>query len=317
MKGGIYDLFFKMRNAAWPLFARHATAMQFPHPIFIVSPPRSGSNFLFECLAQFPDMFHHREEANEPWRRVLKPVADSDFHDSVPVSVITPQNSAELYRDYYRGCLFHALRSCPSRIRPSHLQGSRPLRYLDKTIGNCFRLDALKMIFPEARFIFLRRDPRATISSMMKGWVGEKFRHRYATPVLENSDDATMKRWSYPAPPGWYERRCDSVAAACCWSWLQHMNAVLDFEGRMSEERCLVKYEDLTADLPGEMNRLSSTLQLEPTKHVADYLKNPPLSRTTHTEPRPDKWMDDREALLESWESVRETALRSGYSESP
>jgi len=317
MKRRIFISFMKARNAAWPLIARRATAEQFPNPIFIVSPPRSGSNFLFECLAQFPGVFHHREEANEPWRRGFKPVANPSFHDAVPASLITDDISAELYKDYYRGCVFHALRARPSRIRPAHLQGSCPIRYLDKTIGNCFRLDALENIFPGARFIFLRRDPRASISSMMKGWLGDQFRHRYATPVLENTLETALDKWSYPAPPGWFDHRDDSVAMACCWSWVQHMNFILDFEGRMPGEHCLVTYEDLMADLPGEIERLSGYLRLEPTEHLAAYLKDPPLSKTTKTKPRPDKWKEDREALLDCWSEIRETAAKSGYPDSP
>ena len=95
------------------------------------------------------------------------------------------------------------------------------------------------------------------------------------------------------------------------------MHFILDFESRTSEEGCFVKYEDLMADLPGEIKRLSGYLCLEPTKHVAAYLRNPPLSRTTKTKPRPDKWKEDREALRECWGAVKETAAKSGYPESP
>ena len=317
MKQALLKGFHASRNAAWPLVAWRASKAQFPEPVFIVSPPRSGSIFLFECLAQFPGIFHHREEANEPWRRGLRPVADSSFHDAVLAPAITDDVAAEVYRHYYRGCVFHTLRTGPFRLRPGHLAGTRPIRYLDKTIGNCFRLNALKRMFPDAQFIFLRRDPRETISSMIQGWPDGRFLHRYATPVLGQTADATLEKWSYPAPPGWFDHRGDSLARACCWSWVQHMKSILAFEAGMPESPCRVRYEDLTMDLSSEIERLAGKLHMELDDRVAFYLRDPPLSKTTNTKPRTDKWKADKAVLREWWHLVADTAAESGYPDPP
>ena len=41
---------------------------------------------------------------------------------------------------------------------------------LEKTPKNALRLPFLARVFPEARFIYLHRDPRRVLASMMEAW---------------------------------------------------------------------------------------------------------------------------------------------------
>ena len=44
------------------------------------------------------------------------------------------------------------------------------LRFLEKTPKNALRVPFFARIFPDARFIFLWRDPRENIASIMQAW---------------------------------------------------------------------------------------------------------------------------------------------------
>ena len=44
------------------------------------------------------------------------------------------------------------------------------IRMLEKTPKNSLRIPFLAAVFPEARFIYLHRDPREVLASMMEAW---------------------------------------------------------------------------------------------------------------------------------------------------
>src|SRR5262249_6051022 len=48
---------------------------------------------------------------------------------------------------------------------------------------NCLRIPFLRALFPDARFVFLRRDGRATISSLIEGWRAGSRYETYRLPA--------------------------------------------------------------------------------------------------------------------------------------
>src|SRR5690606_13738695 len=49
------------------------------------------------------------------------------------------------------------------------------VRLLEKTPKNALRIPFLKAVFPDARFIYLHRDPRQVLPSMLEGWASGHF----------------------------------------------------------------------------------------------------------------------------------------------
>src|ERR1051325_11259376 len=68
---------------------------------------------------------------------------------------------------------------------------------LEKTPKNSLRIPFLKTMFPDALFIYLYRDPRATMSSMLDAWRSNKFATYPALPGW------TGHPWSLLLVPGW------------------------------------------------------------------------------------------------------------------
>src|SRR3546814_20651431 len=50
------------------------------------------------------------------------------------------------------------------------------VRMLEKTPKNALRIPLLHTVFPDARFIYLHRDPRQVLGSMLDRWQSECFR---------------------------------------------------------------------------------------------------------------------------------------------
>ena len=137
------------------------TARRFDRPIFIVSTPRSGSTLLFETLQQAPGLFtiggesHKLIEGLQPFT----PVA----HDwsSNRLTEVDAQHPAV---PMMTGAFYKYLKDRDG----TPAQGS--VRMLEKTPKNSLRIPFLDAIWPDGLFVYLFRDPRQTLASMIRAW---------------------------------------------------------------------------------------------------------------------------------------------------
>ena len=157
----------------------------FDRPVFIVSSPRSGSTLLFETLAQARGLFTIGQESHALIEGIpgLHP-AYHDFASNRLDAAIATQQLTEELRRRFRAKLHD---------RDGHHSTALPLRMLEKTPKNALRVPLLAKIFPEAQFVYLYRDPRQTLSSMIEAWQSGRFE-----PIR-----------SFRAGPGFHGR--------CCW----------------------------------------------------------------------------------------------------
>lgn len=292
-----------------------ASCRRFERPIFILAPPRSGSAFLFECLCQCEEVVHLEAEADAIWWHHFPYQGMAEPSDQVDAAAVSPGARRRICRHLYREAVINHLRRGRSRARLRHLLGLAPIRYLDKTIANCFHLGALERLFPDARYVFLVRDPRANIASMIEGWPYlERFGKVQLTPYLRRHEARTIEHWTYPAPPGWQRVVGRPLAEICAWSWQQHVEAALAFCVRHADDVLQVRYEELAGDPPRVVREIASKLGLSWSDDVARYSRAAPLSQTTVTLPSPDKWQVNYSAeIARVLPQVRATAGRIGY----
>src|SRR2546422_118126 len=77
-------------------------------------------------------------------------------------------------------------------------------RYLDKLPRNPLRVLYLQSLFPDASFVFLRRDGRAVVSSLMTGWrSGARFGRGMVPPIPLAIEGYEGTTWKFLLPPGW------------------------------------------------------------------------------------------------------------------
>lgn len=132
-------------------------------PIFIFSMPRSGSTLLQKILTTHPKIKTH----NETW--LMLPLAY--WHDKKEVQSIFGFNSFKL-------ALNDVIESLPNKevtyneiVRDFYnsiytkLGASGEVYFLDKTPRYYFIIDFINKVYPDAKFIFLTRDPREIYAS--------------------------------------------------------------------------------------------------------------------------------------------------------
>jgi hypothetical protein len=254
-------------------------------PVFIVSAPRSGSTALFDVLASRPG-FHtiggeshgvfrafpalRAEDAALTSGRLGKNHVDADVRRLLPACFLC------LLRDH-RGKPY--LDVAPEQ-RPARV------RFLEKTPRNALNIPFLLEVFPEARFIFLHRDPRENIASIIEAW-----RHGLESGRFVTFRD--LPGWDRPAwclllPPGWREMTGRSLAEIAAFQWRSSNETIIDDLVRLPRTRCMaVAYRELV----GEPRR--AVTKLCRFAGVADGVASDeplPLSRTVLTPPHPEKW---------------------------
>lgn len=131
----------------------------FDRPIFIVSTPRSGSTLLFETLAQAPGLFTVGGESHVLIERVsdFAPRLRGWTSNRLTAEDAAPEAVEQLAQS------FHA----ELRDRDGQSPQERA-KFLEKTPKNSLRVPFFDAAWPDAIFVYLYRDARQTLSSMIE-----------------------------------------------------------------------------------------------------------------------------------------------------
>ncbi|MEO8811151.1 MAG: sulfotransferase [Rhodanobacter sp.] len=267
----------------------------FDRPIFIISPPRAGSTLLFETLADSPDLctIGHESHALIEGLADLHPGYRQFDSNRLDETMVTPSLAEELRRR------FHA----ELRDRHGHPVLGQPVRLLEKTPKNALRVLFLAKIFPSAHFIYLHRDPRQTLSSMLEAWHSGRFRTYPQLPGWSGPP------WSLLLIPGWRELIGRSLPEIVATQWETTTRILLDDLAAIPADRChVVRYDALLANPGAEVSRLAQALGFGWDQPVNADL---PLSRYTVSPPAADKWKRHAELLEPLLVEMQVTAERA------
>ena len=164
-----------------------------------------------------------------------------------------------------------------------------PTRLLEKTPKNALRIPFLAQAFPDARFVFLYRDPRETVSSMLDAWRSEKFVTYRDLPGWDGPP------WSLLLTPGWRDLADRPLGDVVSRQWADTVDALLhDLTALDGDRWCVASYDQLVADPLAEIQRLCAFLDIDWDDDLAEPLPN---SRHTLDSPHPDKWRRNADEL--------------------
>ncbi|WP_157995536.1 sulfotransferase [Peristeroidobacter soli] len=264
-------------------------------PIFIVSAPRSGSTLLFETLAASSQLCTVGGEAH--WLvegiEALRPGAPGIDSNRLTAEHVSDVIAADIREQILSRLQDHA-------GRPLREPGER--RFLEKTPKNSLRIPFFNHIFPDARFVFLWRDPRENISSIMEAWRSGNWR---TYPKLEGFDGP----WSMLLPPGWRAMNGRPLAEIAAWQWERTNARILDDLQALSSERwAALEYDELLRNPVGAIGKLCDFLRMPVDSALAQRLSAPqPPSRYTLTPPAADKWRANEAQIAPVLPSVQAT----------
>ena len=195
-----------------------------------------------------------------------------------------------------------------------------------KSSSNCYRIEFMKSLFPNARFsfIYLNRNPAGAINGLMDGWLSNGFYSQsvkslaalniagYSSPQKPWS----QQWWNFDSPPGWKDYIGRPLEDVCAFQWRSANEHVLEgIDSGAIDHHIVIRYEDLLTEesLKRELVRAFAFARL-PSGPVLDNFKAP-ASVMSVNPPGPKKWMKRREAILPALTDARVAAVaaRLGY----
>ena len=256
-------------------------ADRFDRPVFIVCPPRSGSTLLFETLVGAPGVYTIGDESHALIEGVpgLAPAARGHESNRLLAADADAATATGLRQRF-----LDALRDRDGR--PPAPTGA--LRMLEKTPKNALRIPFLRAVFPGARFLYLHRDARAVLGSMIDGWNSGNF---VMYPSLPGWDGPP---WSFLLTPGWRALSGKPLADVVAAQWEAATRILLDDLQALDAQAWLgVDHDRFVADPAGEVERIRAWAGWDWDRAVGAL----PLSRYTLTPPDPEKWRRHEAAL--------------------
>lgn len=171
-------------------------------------------------------------------------------------------------------------------------------RLLEKTPKNALRISFLNKVFPDAKFIFLVRDPRENISSIMQAWRSGRF---VTYPELPNWPTS----WSLLLPDGWKTLIGKPLASIAAYQYNAANQGIIDGLAKIPKERKMVlNYSALLTNTNSSIESILDFAGLRP-ECITDMLKDGlPLSRYTLTRPQANKWYANAELIAPHIASV-------------
>ena len=275
-------------------------AEYFDRPVFIVAAPRSGSTFLFETLALSSDLWTIGGEGHELFEGIpgLRPGSPGVTSNRLSVEHVTPAVANTLRKKF-----LHELRDSSGQL---WREGEpRAVRILEKTPKNSLRIPFINAIFPDALFVYLYRNPRDNLSSMISAWKSGNFRTYSFT--------GWKRPWSLLLPPDWNTMKGKPLADIAAFQWNAANRFILNDLDNIPRERWMaLSYDDLRQDTPGLVEQICKFSGIPfDADFRARVSADLPMSRHTLTPPREDKWREYEAELAIVLPRVEDTFERA------
>lgn len=252
-------------------------------PIFVVGAPRSGTHMLFLILRRSSALDHWRPtEAHEVWEYDYHPAFRGWDSNVLGADDLVPEAADRIRRRFF-------LVTGPRRT------------LLDKTPRNSLRIPFVDGVFPDARYIFLRREGPDNVNSLINAWRSHRYR-TYELPEPHSIPGVDPRWWKFVLYPGWRNDRSGPLEVVSARQWIVCTEHLLDAADAVGPDRWIeVDHESLVDDPVGEVGRLMEWLDLpygEEVRAGAAASKTAPVN--TVTPPGRGKWRRENPAEIES-----------------
>ena len=168
-------------------------------PVFVIGCSRSGTTVVYKTLSEADELGSLQRETHDFWVD-LHPLAEKHWD----THALSAADASARDRDAVAAFFFRHL-------------GAR--RFVDKNNQNGLCVPYLRALFPDARFVYVRRSPGDNIHSLIEGWgrADEFATWSGQLPVQVRIDGGRYRRWCFFLFDGWrdyVDRPIEDVCAA-------------------------------------------------------------------------------------------------------
>ncbi len=291
-----------LRETAAAVAAQYSEAALlelFAQPLVVLSAPRSGSTLLFETLRCSDALWSIGTESHFIFNAFpqLHPAVRGYESGALVATAATPELCHQM-----RACFLVMAQDCRGRRYLDFPENHRPrqIRLLEKTPRNALNIPFMRRLFPDLRALFLHRDPRETIASIMEAWHTGLTQGGFITFL--DLPEWQLQHWCMLLPPGWRALSGRPLAEIAAFQWQAANEVILRNLRELDRTRWLsVRYQDLLDDSAATVRRIAEFAGLPFDGSLRERASaRLPLSRATVSAPDRDKWRrhaDEIEAL--------------------
>lgn len=219
-----------------------------PDPVFIVGCSRAGTTVTYETLRISKAFKSFGYEIPQFWAGLYGPLNNNWESEAANAEQAQSGHRNAAFRYFY--------------------QQLGAGKILDKTCINVMRIPYLHALFPKASFIYIHRDGRDNISSLIEGWKFEghfnleQFYGKFPCDVAINGGE--FDKWSFFLPPGWKSYNQEFLEEVCAFQWLSANRMALEAKKNIPPLQWhQIRYEDLFEDPETVFHTVFSKLGIE------------------------------------------------------
>ena len=261
---------------------------KFQNPIVIFAAPRSGSTLLFETLKTSESIWTIGGESHIAYSGLpqLHP-SKNEFASGA----LTACDATDDVCHWMRTLFLLLARDHHGRRYLDVSEANRPtLRFLEKTPRNALNIPFMKKVFPQMQALFLYRDPRENIASIIEAWEEGNRTGRFVTfRDLPNWD---RPHWCLLLPPDWQQMKGRSLAAIAAFQWSAANQAILnDLRSDPDISFLPLAYRNLVDTTEETIEKVAAFIDIPITAELQKRIAAPlPLSNTIVEAPEREKW---------------------------
>ena len=283
-----------MRGAWWDV-----TKIPANKPVFIVGCSRAGTTVVYKTFSKSNAIGSLNRETHDFWVD-MHPLSNKNW-DTHGLDAIDASTADRDYVTRY----FYAW--------------TGQSRFIDKNNQNGLCVSYLYSLFPDAHFVYVKRNPGDNLNSLIEGWgkPGEFATWSNLLPEKVAVENGRYTQWCFFLANGWCDYINASIEEVCAFQYNAINHAILDAKciipaAQWSE----VFYEDIVRHPVESFRKLFEASGLpfdaQLQKHCENVLDIP---YNAFSEIRLDKWKDSRnsEKIERVLAKVEATACAMGY----
>lgn len=311
-------------------------------PVLIVGAPRCGTSLLQKILRNHPEFHSLPSESELIWDQYCHPRLRNWESECLDETHATPALREEIRRKFEqyiwparywspveRADIIWGFRRVPAvraLMRAAYRYGSpllrlavarnKPMRLIEKTASNCFRLGFVNEIFPDAKIIFPLRDGRNSVNSLINGWMHPTRFFTYDVPKPLSIGEYPYQRWKFVLPAGWGEYVDRPLEEVCAFQWRSCNESMLaetakhKYDGRVLP----VKLEELTRNPNDWLRKLAEFVEVPYDDYFRRLAADLPVINSPDGDISRDKWQrQNRERVERIIPEIAPTMQRLGY----
>ncbi|MBI3308393.1 MAG: sulfotransferase [Candidatus Melainabacteria bacterium] len=307
-------------------------------PVIILGCPRSGTTLLFTILGHSKQLYSLYNESRFIFKGFYKKRIKEgiEYHnDKLNFEDLDEETKSYFLHEFYRyslnnrlvGLALHKILRKHFLLNPFVSLITRfnslykdtfieSYRIVEKTPRNCFKVSFMNKLFPDAKFIYIKRDGRSNISSLLEGWrkrKGGKKRFPGLSKPL-NIKDYSGSGWHFVLPPKWEEYSDKTLAEVCAFQWVSSNQAILDGLKEIEANRKYeISYEELSENTSGVVEQICNFIDIPYSQEIKKIAEKPPVVNT-FSRPNKDKWKRHEAELEKIYFMIQPMMNVLGYS---